>query len=480
MTATFLFWAIASAIALASFAACLAPLLRGAHPAEPRARYDAKVFRDQLREIAADQRRGLVTEAEARATEIEISRRLLASAADEDGRPLPAPRRLSRGAGLALLAALLGAGLGLYARLGAPGLGDAPLGPRLEQAAQDRARRPSQAQAEAALAQAGAVWARGGPRLSAEAAAGGAAASREPAGTTGASPATPATGVTGGAPASGPRLGAAPAAPAAPSAPGPRVETAPGPAGGAADLELVDRLKAILKDRPDDARGHRLLARALSGLGDWTGARIAQGDVVRILGGQASADDYAEWAELMILATNGYVSPEAEGALGQALTRDPGNKLARYYSGLTLLQEGRPDLTYRLWTTLIAEGPPDAPWIPTIRGQIAEVARLAGLPPPAAADGAGPDAADVAAASRMAPEERQSMVEGMVDRLAARLASAGGSAEDWAELIRAQGVLGRTEAARASWQSAKARFAADPNALATVAEAARAAGVSDQ
>ena len=192
------------------------------------------------------------------------------------------------------------------------------------------------------------------------------------------------------------------------------------------DLALVEQLRGVLAERPDDLQGHRLLARSLGGLGRWSEARAAQGEVVRILGPAATGQDLAEWAELMVLATNGYVSPEAEQALGRALSLDPGNPLARYYSGLTVLQGGRPDLAYRLWTGLLAEGPADAPWIATIEGQIDEVARLAGLPPPGDAP-PGPSPADVDAAGAMTPDERQAMVAGMVDQLGTRLAAEGGT-----------------------------------------------------
>lgn len=452
MTASFLFWVIAAAGALVSFGALFAPMLRGAAPAESRARYDAKVFRDQLREIEADKTRGLMTEAEARATEIEVSRRLLASAGADGGSSDAsgaAPRRASRLAGAGLTVLLLLAGLGLYASLGSPELGDQPLLARLERAAAERADRPGQAEAEAALAAAGA-------RI-------------------------PLPDDVGSTP---------------PPAPGPRRDAAPevsAPELSANDPDsiLIARLKEAVASRPRDERGQRLLARALGGLGDWAGARAAQGALIGILGERATADDYAEWAELMILATNGYVSPEAEAALGQALTREPGHQLARYYSGITLLQGGRPDLAYRIWSGLLAEGPETAPWIPTIRSQIGEVARMAGLPPPdvpgaprAAAPRAatpqppGPSAAEIEAAGEMAAEDRQSMIEGMVGQLAARLDTDGGTAEDWARLIRSQGVLGRVSDAQASWDRAKAQFADDPAALDSLAEAARAAGLS--
>ena len=156
-------------------------------------------------------------------------------------------------------------------------------------------------------------------------------------------------------------------------------------AASAEDQALVARLAAALASRPDDLEGHRLLARSLAGLGRWAEARAAQERVVELLGDAATAADLVDLAEMRILAAGGYVSPEAEAALARALALDPKDPGGRYYSALTLLQGGRPDLAWRIWSSLVAEGPPDAPWIAAARAGAAEAARLAGLPPAGAA-----------------------------------------------------------------------------------------------
>ena len=184
----------------------------------------------------------------------------------------------------------------------------------------------------------------------------------------------------------------------------------------------------------------------------------------------------------MCIRDRGYVSPEAEAALGRGLALDPANPVGRYYSGLALYQGGRPDLAYRLWTTLLAEGPEDAPWIAAIRAEIGEVARMAGLPPPA--DGSspgpttGPGAADVEAAGAMTPEARQGMIEGMVAQLSEHLGTQGGPPEDWAQLIRSLGVLGRPSEAAAVLDEARAKHAGDGAALALFDQAAAEAGIA--
>jgi cytochrome c-type biogenesis protein CcmH len=151
--ANWLFWVIAAALALLSLGLAFVPLLRGGARGERRASYDMQVFRDQLREIDADVARGVLTGAEAAATRVEVSRRLLAAAdAETAERAAALSPRVARHAAPAAAAALALAALGLYATLGAPDLPDQPLRARMAQAAAERAKRPSQAEVEAMMA----------------------------------------------------------------------------------------------------------------------------------------------------------------------------------------------------------------------------------------------------------------------------------------------------------------------------------------
>jgi cytochrome c-type biogenesis protein CcmH len=242
--------------------------------------------------------------------------------------------------------------------------------------------------------------------------------------------------------------------------------------------DLVAELRDTVAKRPDDLRGHELLANHEARLGRFAAARLAKGRAIEIKGTENTTDDYTDWAELMIIAAGGYVSPLAETALGNAIKIDPTNPRARYYSGLDLAQNGRPDLALRLWSDLLREGPPEAPWIGPIRAQIADVARLAGAPAPDLPDLPGPDAEQIEDAQNLSAEERQEMIRGMVQQLSARLATQGGNASEWARLIQAYGVLGETDRAAAIWGEAQSVFAADPIAIDELLDAARAAGIT--
>ncbi|MEM1431049.1 MAG: c-type cytochrome biogenesis protein CcmI [Pseudomonadota bacterium] len=247
-------------------------------------------------------------------------------------------------------------------------------------------------------------------------------------------------------------------------------------------LDLMAQLRAAVVERPADLQGHTLLARNEASLGNFTAAHRAQAQVLLIKGPGATASDFADYGDLLVLAAGGYVSPEAERAFEAALARDPTNGAARYYMGAMYSQTGRPDLAFNIWEAQLRQGPPNAPWIAPIRGQIEMAARRAGvdyiLPPVSEAPGlAGPSAADMAAAQDMSPLERMEMIEGMVSGLSERLATEGGPPEEWARLIRAYGVLGRRDAAAAIWAEAQQVFADDITRV-PILRAARDAGVA--
>jgi cytochrome c-type biogenesis protein CcmH len=242
-------------------------------------------------------------------------------------------------------------------------------------------------------------------------------------------------------------------------------------------MALIEQLRQVVKDHPDDPKGLQFLAKYEGMLGNFAAATAAQTHLIAVKGAQASAEDHASLAELMILAAGGAVSPEAEAELRAALQADPTNAPARYYSGLMFLQVGRPDRTFDLWEPLLREGPEDAPWIGPIRDQIEDVAAAAGiryqLP-----QAKGPTASDVAAAQTMTPEDRQKMIEGMVGGLEDRLMKDGGPIEDWTKLIGALGVLGQTDRAQAAYDKAKTAFAANPGDLSALKAAATQAGIT--
>ena len=247
--------------------------------------------------------------------------------------------------------------------------------------------------------------------------------------------------------------------------------------------ELIIKLREAVEQNPNDLQGHNLLARTEASLENFEQASQAQGRVLSLKGESATAEDYFDYAEMQILAANGYISPQAEAALRAVLTRDHDYGAARYYMGLMMVQNGRPDLTFRVWNDLLRKSEPSDPWMPPLRAQIEEIAALAGqinfvLPEEESAL-SGPSAQDMAEASDLSPEERQEMVRGMVAQLSDRLATEGGTSAEWARLISALSVLGDKDQAIAILAEARQIFGQSPRDLSAIEAAARQAGLRE-
>lgn len=122
-------WFAIGLLMLAAFVVVLPPLLKGAKPTSG-ADSDLAVYRDQLKEIDADQARGLVSAADADAARVEIKRRVLAL------RPAPVPTQATtkgaRPLALTVAAGIAGVTVVTYLALGRPGLPAQPYDPATE------------------------------------------------------------------------------------------------------------------------------------------------------------------------------------------------------------------------------------------------------------------------------------------------------------------------------------------------------------
>ncbi|MFC6760384.1 tetratricopeptide repeat protein [Sulfitobacter porphyrae] len=65
---------------------------------------------------------------------------------------------------------------------------------------------------------------------------------------------------------------------------------------------LMTRLRETVATRPEDLQGHRLLASNEARIGNFSAAAVAQQEVLRIKGESATAADYSDYGEFLILA----------------------------------------------------------------------------------------------------------------------------------------------------------------------------------
>jgi cytochrome c-type biogenesis protein CcmH len=199
-----------------------------------------------------------------------------------------------------------------------------------------------------------------------------------------------------------------------------------------------------------------------------------------------NADYTAYLAEMLLLQGGRNPPPEAEQLLRRVLQLQPGNPQARYY--LATLKDMRGDHRGAVddLIALLREAPADAPWEPQVREATETIARqnnidiASRLPPrrqpeqsPATRGIPGPTPQQMQEARNMPPSEQQRQVQGMVDRLAARLRQNPRDEQGWMMLMRSYMVQQQPDRARDALRSALAAFANDQAAQGRLRTAAQ-------
>jgi cytochrome c-type biogenesis protein CcmH len=223
----------------------------------------------------------------------------------------------------------------------------------------------------------------------------------------------------------------------------------------------VAAVEARLVAKPDDGKGWAVIAPVYMRLERYSDAAHAYAEALRLLGEEPLRR--SAYGEALVAAAGGVVTDEARQAFDRALAEQPGQPQARYYVALAAEQDGKKADAIRDYERLAADSPPDAPWRSLVN---ARLAALKGEPAPAT------EAATI-------PEAQRKMIEGMVSRLATRLAASGGGVDEWSRLIRAYTVLHEADKAKAALASARKALAPDANAVASLDALARDLGLGD-
>lgn len=221
----------------------------------------------------------------------------------------------------------------------------------------------------------------------------------------------------------------------------------------------IAKIEQHLVKTPDDGRGWAILAPIYARLRRYDDAERAFTNALRLLG--PSGDRYAALGEVEVFASgSNLVTADAKKAFEQAVKLEPKSPRAGFYLGLAAEQDGDKPKAVAIWRQLVADSPPDAPWLPTVRNHIA--AANGEEPPPMASGGpTGPMAAAVAA---MPMDQQQAMIHRMVDGLALRLKTNGNDIDGWLRLVRAYRVLNEGDKAKVALTDARRTFASDPTA----------------
>jgi cytochrome c-type biogenesis protein CcmH len=163
-----------------------------------------------------------------------------------------------------------------------------------------------------------------------------------------------------------------------------------------------------------------------------------------------------------VLEADGTVTPEALKAFDRALALRPDDPRAAYYLGLHEAQSGDSRAAVTRWQALAAQSPPDAPWLPMLRAEIARVSKAAGMPQPTRDQ--------VEAMQNLAPADRQQAIRSMVEGLAAKLKENPDDRAGWLRLANAWKVLGENARAAEAYARADALAPLDTRTLTDWAE----------
>lgn len=191
--------------------------------------------------------------------------------------------------------------------------------------------------------------------------------------------------------------------------------------------EMVEKLAARLKDKPDDAVGWTMLARAYAALGRFPDALPAFQKALAIAGDEPNL--LADYADTLAAANNGQLVGEPIKLVERALALDPNNLKALAMAGSAAFDARDYAGAVRRWEQVERGLPADSQFQVQVRASIAEARKLGGLPPaaePAAASASLPAtvAALPAAAGSAAAAPRSSTLSGSVSLAPALAAQA--------------------------------------------------------
>jgi cytochrome c-type biogenesis protein CcmH len=225
---------------------------------------------------------------------------------------------------------------------------------------------------------------------------------------------------------------------------------------------IVKQVEVHVEQNPDDGPAWEVLAPVYMRLGRFDDAVMAWRNTIRLNGSNGSRE--ADYGEALVAAADGVVTAEANAAFERALAFDNKDIMARFYMGMAADQDGRRADADAIWADLIANAPPGASWVDIVRHAMARSAPAAQAST-SATPVSGPSAADIAAAAKLAPDQQDQMVAGMVARLAERLKRNGSDVEGWVRLVRSYRVFGQDEKMRTTIADAGRALAGEPDKL---------------
>ena len=385
-----LFWGIAGLLTFICVILVIWPLLRQKKVPETNVDYNLKVYKDQLSEVDKDFQLGRVDSKELDAIKTEIQRRILTENVEVNQQNQSKKFTSTTYVIFTLVASFLipSAAIGIYANFGSPGHPDVPLSKRADLPTPKTVEKTPSQEKEPNEQQAGID-------------------------------------------------------------------------------NMITNLQEKLKVNPEDLQNWELLGRTLLIRKQYEAASDSLRQGVSIF--PSSLELRATYAEALVLAAQGRISREALKQFKLVSKSIPKDPRVRYYLGLADYQQEKIELALQKWTTLLDETPQNAPWRKMLTSRIDQATKVLGIKtsepkqklaanqkstapsvnpanPSILKKGfQGPTSEDIRAAQTLSKNDRQEMINNMVEGLAAKLKDNPNDLNGWLRLSRSYKVLGKLE-----------------------------------
>ena len=233
--------------------------------------------------------------------------------------------------------------------------------------------------------------------------------------------------------------------------------------------QMIDKLAARLKEKPNDPKGWAMLARSYKVMGRFPEAEQAflkAGDLVN-----TEPDLLVDYADLLAVRANNNIEGKPLEMVNKALALNPLHPMGLMMSGVAAYRRSDFKLAVAQWEKLLALLDPASPDAQQVQADITDARAKAGLPAAAIAPAGAGEAGklppvDPAAAAGMTPEK----INQMVESLAARLKTNPDDAAGWVRLARAYKTQGRLPEAEDAYGKASKVVDKDPELLTQYAD----------
>ncbi len=246
----------------------------------------------------------------------------------------------------------------------------------------------------------------------------------------------------------------------------------------------VKRMERYLNTEPEDAKGWALIAPVYREEGQLENASRAYQNALKWgeFTDKETSHLIARYAEARLSQTAGNFTLELHQLVDESYRLDSSNTEAAFLYGLSLEKSDKQEAALKHWKRVAGSFRDE----PALASQaVQRIQALTNTHPMVAPNATpdmvsdhppiqrGPTQEDVAAAMQLSTNDRQSMIQGMVDGLALKLEDNPNDIQGWERLINAYVVLKQTEKASQSLAKANTFFTNKPSELGRLSNLAK-------